>query len=137
MVKVVPFKAFRYDPIVVGDLSKVVAPPYDVIKGKKVDEIQGLSRYNVAWVTKNKPLERDTPENNQYTRAREIITGWFKEGALKQDQKECFYIYGQNFKVDDKELFRYGFIGLLELEEFGKNLPKDAPFAGVLQHVQG
>ena len=136
MVKVVPFKAFRYDPNVVGDLSKVVAPPYDVIKGKKVDEIQGMSLYNVAWVTKNKPQDRDTPESNQYTRAREIITGWFKEGALKQDPKECFYIYGQNFKVDDRELFRFGFIGLLELEEFGKNLPKDAPFAGVLQHEE-
>jgi uncharacterized protein (DUF1015 family) len=136
MVKVVPFKAFRYDPNVVGDLSKVVAPPYDVIKGKKVDEIQGMSLHNVAWVTKNKPQDRDTPDNNQYTRAREIMNGWLKEGALKQDPTECFYIYGQNFKVGETDLFRYGFIGLLELEEFGKNLPRDAPFSGVLQHEE-
>jgi uncharacterized protein (DUF1015 family) len=136
MVKVVPFKAYRYDPNVVGDLSKVVAPPYDVIKGKKVDEIQGLSPYNVAWVTKNKPREGDTPESNQYTRAREIMEKWFKEGALKQDAKECFYIYGQNFKIGEHELFRYGFIGLLQLEDFGKAASAGAPFTGVLQHEE-
>jgi len=135
MVRVMPFKAYRYDPNVVQDHANVMAPPYDVIKGAKVDELQGRSRYNVAWVTKNKPRETDTPENNQYTRARDIMNAWVAEGALKQDDKECFYVYGQNFTVDRKELFRFGFIGLLFLEEFGKKGAKE-PFTGVLQHEE-
>lgn len=136
MVKAVPFRAYRYDPGVVGDLSKAVAPPYDVIKGKKVDEIQSLSPYNVAWITKNKPQEGDADKENQYTRAKHLIEKWMKEGALKRDEKEAFYIYGQNFDVGDRELFRFGFIGLLELEEFGKKAPESGSFTGVLQHEE-
>ena len=60
MVRVIPFKAFRYDKEKVGDISKVVTPPYDIIKGKKVDEFQALSEYSVSWIIKNKPEEGDT-----------------------------------------------------------------------------
>ncbi|MBN1539415.1 MAG: DUF1015 domain-containing protein [Candidatus Thermoplasmatota archaeon] len=136
MVRVIPFKAYRYDEKVVGDLSKAVAPPYDVIKGKKVDEIQGLSQHNIAWVTKNKPWEGDAKENNQYTRARDLLSKWIDEGALKQEDRECFYVYGQNFDVGGQELFRFGFIGLIELEEFAKKAPSKGKFAGVLQHEE-
>ncbi|MBN1389315.1 MAG: DUF1015 family protein, partial [Candidatus Thermoplasmatota archaeon] len=136
MVRVIPFKAYRYDEKIVGDLSKVVAPPYDVIKGKKVDEVQGLSPHNIAWVTKNKPGDGDTQENNQYTRARDLLSKWMAEGALKQEDQECFYVYGQNFEVGGQELFRFGFIGLIELEEFAKKAPSKGKFAGVLQHEE-
>ncbi|MEA3558586.1 MAG: DUF1015 domain-containing protein [Candidatus Thermoplasmatota archaeon] len=136
MVRVVPFKAYRYDESKVGDHEKVVAPPYDVIKGKKVEEIQSLSPYNIAWITKNRSTESDTPGNNQYTRARDILGKCIADGALKQDDKECFYVYGQDFKVGERELFRYGFIGLLELQEFAREASGDGTFAGVLQHEE-
>ncbi|MGA1821586.1 MAG: DUF1015 domain-containing protein [Thermoplasmatota archaeon] len=136
MVRVVPFKAYRYDESVVGDLSKVVAPPYDVIKGAMVDEIQALSPYNIAWITKNKPREGDSAENDQYTRARDLLNRFIAEGALKQDEKECFYVYGQDFTIDGTELFRFGFIGLIELEEFAAKAPEEGVFSGVLQHEE-
>jgi len=136
MVRVVPFKAYRYDREKAGDLAKVVAPPYDVIKGKKVDQVHGLSPYNIAWITKNKPAEGDTETSNQYTRARDLLNRWIDEGILKQDDQECFYVYGQNFQVGGEELFRFGFIGLIELEEFAKEAPSEGTFAGVLQHEE-
>ena len=136
MVQVKPFKAFRYDESKVGDLSKVVTPPYDIIKGAKVDELQGLSEYNIAWIIKNKPKDDDGPENNQYTRARDHLNKWIADGSLKQDEKESFYIYGQDFEIGGKNLFRFGFIGLLELEEFASKTPDSKSFAGVLQHEE-
>ncbi len=136
VVRVKPFKAYRYDQTKVGDISKVVTPPYDIIKGAKVDELQGLSEYNIAWVIKNKPTDDDTPENNQYTRARDHLNKWIKDGVLKQDEKDSFYVYGQNFEVDGKKLFRFGFIGLIELEEFATEAPSSGSFAGVLQHEE-
>ncbi|MGA1848679.1 MAG: DUF1015 domain-containing protein [Thermoplasmatota archaeon] len=136
MVRVVPFKAYRYDREKAGDLAKVVAPPYDVIKGKKVDQVQGLSPYNVAWITKNKPAEGDTDTSNQYTRARDHLERWIEEGVLKQDDQECFYVYGQNFQIGGQDLFRFGFIGLIELEEFAREAPSKGMFAGVLQHEE-
>jgi uncharacterized protein (DUF1015 family) len=60
MVRVKPFKAYRYDEDKAGDLSRLVTPPYDIIKGAKIDHLQSLSDYNIAWVIKNKPEEGDS-----------------------------------------------------------------------------
>ncbi|MFW9932874.1 MAG: DUF1015 domain-containing protein [Candidatus Thorarchaeota archaeon] len=136
MVRVVPFKAFRYNKEKIKDISKTVAPPYDIIKGEKVDQIQSLSPYNIAWITKNKPQENDTDDNNQYTRANEHLQQWIRDEILVQDEKESFYVYGQDFEVFGKQLFRFGFIGLIELEEFATEAPKSGSFAGVLQHEE-
>lgn len=136
VVRVKPFRAFRYDESKVGDLSKVVTPPYDIIKGAKVDELQGLSEHNISWIIKNKPRDDDSPENNQYTRARDFLNKWVNDDSLKQDEKESFYVYGQDFEVEGKNLFRFGFIGLIELEEFASESPGSGTFAGVLQHEE-
>ncbi|MHA2205922.1 MAG: DUF1015 family protein, partial [Candidatus Thorarchaeota archaeon] len=136
MVRVKPFKAYRYNPAKIADISKVVAPPYDIIKGKKVDEIQSQSPHNIAWIIKNKPKETDTKNDNQYTRARDLLKTWIHEQILIQDEKESFYVYGQNFEVHGEKLFRFGFIGLIELEEFATASPPSGNFAGVLQHEE-
>ncbi|MGY5862493.1 MAG: DUF1015 domain-containing protein [Candidatus Thorarchaeota archaeon] len=137
MVRVIPFNAYRYSESKVKDLSQVVTPPYDVMKGKKVDEFQGLSEHSIAWIIKNKPAERDTSQNNQYTRAGDLLTKWIDDGILVPDDRESFYVYGQDFKVNGKSLFRFGFIGLIKLEEFAKDVQESKiVFKGVLQHEE-
>ncbi|MHA2161089.1 MAG: DUF1015 domain-containing protein [Candidatus Thorarchaeota archaeon] len=136
MVRVKPFRAYRYNPTKISDYSRVVAPPYDIIKGKKVDEIQSLSENNIAWIIKNKPKDTDTETDNQYTRARDSLNSWIQEQVLIQDEKDAFYVYGQNFEVYGKKLFRFGFIGLIELEEFASASTTSSKFAGVLQHEE-
>jgi uncharacterized protein (DUF1015 family) len=136
MVNVQPFRAYRFDDAKAGKLANNVAPPYDIIKGDMIDRLQSLSEYNIAWITKNKPEQGDTTSNNQYTRARDHFKRWLSQGVLKQDDDPSFYIYGQDFEIDGKKLFRFGFIGLIELEEFARNAPKKGIFAGVLQHEE-
>ncbi len=136
MVRIIPFRAYRYNKDKVGEVSKVVAPPYDIIKGKKVDNFQSRSKYNIAWIIKNKPTDDDSPTDNQYTRAKNLLNTWIDENALVQDENESFYVYGQNFIIDGKELFRFGFIGLIELEEFATGIEQKDTFTGVLQHEE-
>ncbi len=136
MVRVKPFKAYRYNEAKSGELSRLVTPPYDIIKGDKVDKLQSLSDYNMAWIIKNKPEENDTPSSNQYTRARDHFNKWINEGVLTLDEKEAFYVYGQDFEIEGKKHFRFGFIGLIELEEFATSAPSTDGFSGVLQHEE-
>jgi uncharacterized protein (DUF1015 family) len=136
MVRVRPFKAYRYNETKTGDLSQLVTPPYDIIKGDKIDELQSRSEYNMAWIIKNKPEENDTSSSNQYTRARDHFKKWMDEGILVPDEKESFYVYGQDFEIEGKKLFRFGFIGLIELEEFATSAPSTGVFSGVLQHEE-
>ncbi len=136
MVRVIPFKAYRYNVAKAGDLSKLVSPPYDIIKGEKIDRLQSMSKYNIAWIIKNKPREGDTESDNQYTRARDLLNQWIEQQILVQDKQDSFYVYGQDFEVHGKKLFRFGFIGLIRLEDFAKEAPKTGKFSGVLQHEE-
>jgi len=43
---------------------------------------------------------------------------WQKKSIIKRDDKECIYVYQQEFEVDGKAKKRLGFISLLKLEEF-------------------
>jgi uncharacterized protein (DUF1015 family) len=136
MVRVKPFKAYRYNEEKTGDISQLVAPPYDIIKGEKIDKLQSLSEYNIAWIIKNKPVDGDSESNNQYTRAADHFNKWVREGILKQDEKDSFYVYGQDFEVAGKQLFRFGFIGLIALEDFASGVSSSEEFSGVLQHEE-
>jgi uncharacterized protein (DUF1015 family) len=136
MVRIKPFRAYRYNKAKAGELSRLVTPPYDIIKGDKIDELQSLSEYNMAWIIKNKPEGNDTPSSNQYTRARNHFNKWINEGVLTPDEKESFYVYGQDFEIEGRKLFRFGFIGLIELEEFATSAPSAGIFSGVLQHEE-
>ena len=136
MVRVKPFKAYRYNQRKAGDLSLLVSPPYDIIKGNMIDKLQSLSEFNIAWIIKNKHEDGDTESNNQYTRASQHFKKWIREDILRQDETESFYVYGQDFEINGTNLFRFGFIGLIELEEFAKSAPVSGSFAGVLQHEE-
>jgi len=136
MVRLIPFKAYRYNVDKVDDFSCVVAPPYDVMKGEKLDSIQNLSPFNIAWITKNQPQESDTRNNNQYTRARDMLIDLIQKETLIKDMSKGFYVYGQNFNVHGRDHFRFGFIGLLQLEEFAKSPPEHGSFCGILQHEE-
>ena len=136
MVRVKPFRAYRFNEAKAGDLSRLVSPPYDIIKGDMIEKLQSLSEYNITWIIKNKPEDDDTPSSNQYTRARDHFNAWTDKGILVRDDVESFYVYGQDFEIDGKKLFRFGFIGLIELEEFASKAQSGSGFSGVLQHEE-
>jgi uncharacterized protein (DUF1015 family) len=120
-----PFKAFRYDPAVVGDTAACFAPPYDVIKSTMQQQLYDKSKYNIVRITKGKKADSDNDKDNPYTRAAGYLNEWIKEGALKQDTTEAIYAYIQDFDLPDSgfsgvHLQRLSFIASARLEEFGE-----------------
>jgi uncharacterized protein (DUF1015 family) len=120
-----PFKAFRYDPAVVGDATACLAPPYDVINSTQQQQLYEKSKYNIVRITKGKTTASDNNTNNQYTRAAGYLNEWIKEGVLKQDTTESIYAYIQDFELPDSghtgvHLQRLSFIASARLEEFGE-----------------
>ncbi|MBN2182468.1 MAG: DUF1015 domain-containing protein [Sedimentisphaerales bacterium] len=120
-----PFRAFRYNPAVVGDVAACIAAPYDVIDDNQQKQLYEKSPYNIVHITKGSTSPSDNDQNNRYTRAADYLNNWIEEGALRQDEEEAVYAYIQDFDVPDGEfagqrLQRYNFIALARLEEFGK-----------------
>jgi uncharacterized protein (DUF1015 family) len=119
-MEVKPFKAFRYDEAVVGDVGDCVAPPYDVISNGQQQRLYEKSPYNIVRITRGKTTPDDNQTHNQYTRAAGYFNTWLKKGVLKQDSTEAIYAYVQDFKLADNQLQRISFIASAKLEEFGK-----------------
>ena len=119
VMQVGPFKAFRFDAGVVGDVGNCIAPPYDVINSTQQEQLYEKSRHNLVRIIKGKTMASDNGENNQYTRASDYLARWIEEGALKQDSDEAIYAYVQDFDVAGIRFRRHSFIALASLEDFG------------------
>ena len=130
-MEVKPFKAFRFDPKVVGDVGNCIAPPFDVIDPSQQQQLYEKSEYNIVRISRGKITPSDNEHNNQYTRAADYLNRWIKEGALKQDKDEAIYAYVQDFQLAGTTFQRFSFVALARLEEFGKTVrPHEQIFDG-------
>ncbi|MBM4331923.1 MAG: DUF1015 domain-containing protein [Deltaproteobacteria bacterium] len=128
MALIVPFQGIFYDQKKVGDLSQVVAPPYDVISPEAQDSFYRRHPQNVIRLILNKETPGDTPQDNRYTRSAANYRAWLKEGILARSSAPQFYFLqeqfddftglGVNGDSSQRRKVRQGVIGLVRLEEF-------------------
>src|SRR3989338_1752099 len=116
MSHIKPFKAIYYNKAKVKDLSKVVAPPYDVISTEEQEYLHNLSPYNFTHIDFGKDGARDDKTDNKYTRAKQIYSDWLTKKVLVQDDVPSVYFYKQDYKIMGEKYSRTGFVSLLELE---------------------
>lgn len=119
MAEVQAFRGFRYDLARVGELSNVIAPPYDVIDAALQDQLYGKSPYNVIRLELNKESAADSEADNRYTRSAGILRDWQRDGVLVQDSARSLYVYHQDFTVEGKTYTRKGVMARVRLEPFG------------------
>ena len=127
MAEIKSFKALRYNPIKVSDISTVIAPPYDVITKDQQDALYELNENNVIRVDLNKE-----PGDKKYTMAKEIFETWQKKEILTEDIRDSIYPYYQKFDYEGLEYERIGIVALVKLHEFKDKviLPHEETFSG-------
>jgi uncharacterized protein (DUF1015 family) len=123
-----PFRALRYEPSRVRDLSAVVAPPYDVIDPEMRTRLVARDPANVVRL--DMPVEElgDGPDD-RYRRAARTLAAWRSDGTLRKDPQPSIYVYEQRYLVPgtERERTQRGFFARLRLEPYG-------PDSGVLPH---
>lgn len=128
MPEIRPFRALRFDPESVGDLGRIVAPPYDVIGANEHRAL--LARHPRNAVRLDLPAEEpgDAPDD-RYRRAARTFAAWRSDGTLHKDPHPSIYLYEQSYRVPGGSETRVqrGFFGRLRLEPFGAG-------SGVLAH---
>ena len=77
-----PFRGVRFDEERVGDLSRVVSPPYDVISPEEQTGFYDLHPNNAVRLDFPKVQPNDNEEENRYTRAGACFRKWLEEGVL-------------------------------------------------------
>lgn len=128
-----PFRALRYDTDVVGDLGRVVAPPYDVIDAVDRERLLARSPYNVVRLDFPSPEDGDTDPNDRYRRAARLLGSWRGNGAIRRDPRPSIYVYEQRFRrpggVELEQ--RRGFFARVGIEPFGDGvLPHERTLPG-------
>lgn len=123
MATIIPFRGLRYDTNIVGDLSAVTTPPYDIISPEQQEKLYRAHPFSAIRLELPKEEEGDNSEHNKYTRAADTLNEWIESGVLKFDEKESIYVYGQEFTLPDGRHLSYkGVLCLVKLEEFEKGI---------------
>ena len=128
MATVRPFQGILYNPQRV-DLSRVVAPPYDVISPADQRRYYQQDPHNVVRLIMGEVHPSDTPQDNKYTRAAGFFQQWLTEGILRRESSPGLFVYSHRFiePITGQARERRGILGVVELEPFGD---------GVLPHEQ-
>lgn len=116
MAAIRPFAALRYDPARAGDLSRLIAPPYDVIDGEEQERLYAASPYNVVRLILGRQSSADTAADNRYTRAARDFAAWRRDGILQADPEPALYLLEHRFTDQAAPRARLGFIALLGLD---------------------
>ena len=128
MAIVRPFQGILYNTQQV-DLSRVVAPPYDVISPVDQRRYYQQDAHNVVRLIAGEVHPSDTPQDNKYTRAAAFFQQWLADGTLRREASPVLYVYQHQFvdAISGQAAMRQGLLGVVELEPFGR---------GVLPHEQ-
>ena len=118
--------ALRYDVARVGDLSRVIAPPYDVITPEEQEVLYAESPYNVIRLI----LPREAARAEAASRT---LREWVAGGILVREPVPAVFLYAQTFTLPDGSTrTREGVLLILGLEEFslGVFLPHEKTLPG-------
>ena len=120
MAEIIPFRGVLYDPAKVGDVTSVVAPPYDVIGPAEQAALYARHPGNIIRLELGQEQPGDDPQDNRYTRAKHFLQEWLRDGLLRRDDRPAMYLYAVEYRLRGGQTRTMrGFLSLVKLEEFG------------------
>jgi uncharacterized protein (DUF1015 family) len=117
MADVQPLRALHYEPTVVGDISQVVAPPYDVIDSQQRAALLARSPFNIVAVDLPQP---GPSGQDAYEAAGEQLQSWRRQGAIVRDAEPALWAHTQDYSGPDGiARVRSGFFCRVRIEGYG------------------
>jgi len=115
-MEVSPFRGIRYSQSIVGDLGRVICPPYDVITSEQQRLYYRLSDYNAIR------LECTEPTSDRYQRSARIFQLWMRQGVLQRDDVSSFYLHDHRFEHAGRRMVRRGVIARVKVQAWGRGI---------------
>jgi uncharacterized protein (DUF1015 family) len=113
---VTPFRGERYAAR--EKLSRLIAPPYDVIDAAERARLAALDKHNIVHVMlPEAPPSRQA--DDRYRIAAELLTSWRAKGILTRDREPALYVIAQDFALRSGEPFtRRGVLAAVKAEGY-------------------
>src|SRR5579875_1939726 len=114
------FRALRYGRDHDSDLSRVIAPPYDVITPDEQQQLYAQDAHNVVRLElpRAEPTDPPGPEGAavRHRRAAQTLQEWRQTGVLREDATPALYLYEQHFLLNEHRLVQRSVLGAVRLE---------------------
>lgn len=113
-----PFCALVYAHRPAEDITRLVAPPYDVVTPEEREKLLRQDPHNVvALELPEGPLDPQLPGNRYETGARRWRS-WREAGVIVEDSSEAVYVLEQTWRHRDRTVRRRAFVAALRLHPF-------------------
>ena len=118
MAKVTPFRGWRYNPAVVGDMAAVLCPPYDLITPQVQQALMDRHPLNVIHLEAGEGLDWSADPAGRYAETSERFEQWLREGVLQQEAEPAYYLLRHGFELNGQERSRLGLIACVGIEDY-------------------
>ncbi|MGE3107223.1 MAG: DUF1015 family protein [Phycisphaerales bacterium] len=132
MPQVFPFRAVQYVPLgPAGDVSPLIAPPYDVLDVPAKAALLAKNSKNVVGIDLPHIPAKDLGPPSAYTQAASSFRDWLASGTMHRLDKPAMFVYRETFEFRGSTHQRTGMACTIEVQPFGPR-----PGGGVLPHEE-
>ncbi|MFJ3592237.1 DUF1015 family protein [Streptomyces sp. NPDC090231] len=127
-LRLIPFRGLRFVPELVGSLSAVTSPPYDVVvRPDGLLHLESADPHNIVRLI----LPQADTAAARHEQAAATLNRWLTEGILAPDAEPALYVYEQR----NGDMLQRGVIGALALSDpaDGIVLPHEDVMADVVE----
>src|SRR5690606_19002562 len=136
MPAVYPFAAVQFKNGQ-GDVSSLVAPPYDALDARSKQALLQKDQHNVVAIDLPHTPAKELGPQAEYDAAGETYRSWLREGVLSRRATPAMFAYRQSFKDEatGRSFQRSGMACTVEAVPFGPRagggiLPHEETFSG-------
>jgi len=133
MPEIKAFPAIRFDlERCRGDLSNLLAPPYDVLNQADKDALLAKSDHNIVAIDLPHIPPKTLGPPEAYERSAAAMNEWLQGGVLVREDSPALYVYHQTFTHGGNTYTRRKFFARVRLHPFSDNvvLPHELTFGG-------
>jgi uncharacterized protein (DUF1015 family) len=130
-----PFNAIRYSRRDGNDVSRLIAPPFDVQDEASKAALQAKDPHNIVNVDLPHLPPKAAGPLDKYLSANNTLDAWLDRGVLIQEPRAGFYPYMQTYELHGRTHHRRGFYALVRLSPFGQGhvVPHEKTYKGAIE----
>jgi uncharacterized protein (DUF1015 family) len=117
MPRLKPLSAITYPQ---GDLSALIAPPYDVLDEGPKQALLRINLHNIVAVDLPVTPPKTVGPDAAYDAAGDLFRRWRTQGVLRAQAEPAVFAYEQVYEVNGQILRRRGLFACLGLEPFNR-----------------
>lgn len=129
------FSAVHYGANFNGDVSALIAPPFDVLDAAQRGALQARHPNNIVTVDLPHIPPKAAGPADVYEKSATALRAWLAAGILVKEQRTAFYPYAQTYDHGGRAVRRRGFFALVRLSPFGAGrvVPHEKTYKGAIE----